>query len=237
LRLNGFLEEGLNLHNSEAIKRLKDCQGILFDLDNTLYPRERGVFLRISERIDQYVARRSGLSGDEVRPLRREYIDRYGTTLGGLMRHHDVDPDEYTDYVHAVPVEEMLVPDKELDVFLNSIELPRVIFTNATAVHATRVLDALGVRSHFESIVDLADTGYLGKPDSKAFMTAVDRLGYATEELLFVDDLQVNVEAASQLGILTAHVSDDGNGVGDFSVERVTELGDIFSGMIWFNGG
>jgi putative hydrolase of the HAD superfamily len=223
--------------NRDTVRRLDHVRAILFDLDNTLYPRERGVFLRISERIDQYVARRSGLSGDEVRPLRREYIDRYGTTLGGLMRHYDVDPDEYMDFVHAVPVEEMLVPDEELDALLNAIELPRIIFTNATAVHATRVLNALGVRPHFESIVDLADTGYLGKPDSKAFMTAADRLGFAPGELLFVDDLQVNVEAASQLGILTAHVSDDGNGVGDFSVERVIELGELFVGAEWFKGG
>lgn len=223
--------------NRDTISRLNRVKGILFDLDNTLYPRERGVFLRISERIDQYVARRSGLSGDEVRPLRQEYIGSYGTTLGGLMRHYQVDPDEYMNFVHAVPVEEMLAPDDELDMFLASIELPMAIFTNASAVHTTRVLDALGVRSYFDSVVDLADTGYLGKPDSKAFMTAAGRLGYPPDELLFVDDLQVNVESASKLGILTAHVTDDCNGAGDISVEKVTELGEMFSGMIWFNGG
>ena len=182
------------------------------------------------------MVRLTGRSGEEVRSLRRDYINRYGTTLGGLMYHHDVDPDEYMDYVHAVPVEEMLQADVELSVFLRAIELPKIIFTNASSTHAARVLTALGVRSHFDSIFDLADTGYHGKPGMEAFRAAVARLGSDPGEVLFVDDIPVNVQAARKLGILTAHVAGDGHGVGDLSVETVTELRTVVVGAGWYRG-
>ena len=224
------------MYNSKTVRRLKGCRGILFDLDNTIYPREKGVFDRINKRIDSYVARLTGRTGDEVHTLRRDYIDRYGTTLGGLMHHQEVDPEEYMDYVHKVPVEEMLEVDEELSAFLEAISLPKIIFTNASSAHAARVLAALGVRPHFDDIFDLADTGYLGKPGMAAFRAAVGRLGSDPGEVLFVDDIPVNVQAARKLGILTAHVAGDGNGVGDLSVEKVTELGGFFQMAPWFSG-
>ncbi|MDF1535389.1 MAG: pyrimidine 5'-nucleotidase [bacterium] len=220
--------------NNDTFGRLNRVRGILFDLDNTLYPREKGVFDRINERIDSYVARWTDRPGSEVSSLRREYIDRYGTTLGGLKRHHGVDPGEYMEYVHDVPVEEMLDPDEGLSRFLGAIELPKFIFTNASAAHAARVLAALGVGFHFEGIIDLADTGYLGKPDKQAFASAVGRLGAEPGETLFVDDIPANVQAARQLGILTAHVGEGGNGIGDFSAGKATELGELFAGTSWY---
>jgi FMN phosphatase YigB (HAD superfamily) len=40
---------------SDVNRRLASAKGILFDLDNTLYPSEKGVFDRINERINDYV--------------------------------------------------------------------------------------------------------------------------------------------------------------------------------------
>jgi putative hydrolase of the HAD superfamily len=56
------------------------------------------------------------------------------------MRHHSVDPDQYLEYVHNVPVDEILNPDAALTAFLNSIGLPMAIFTNGSSRHARRVL-------------------------------------------------------------------------------------------------
>ena len=112
--------------------------------------------------------------------------------------------------------------------------MPKIIFTNASSAHAARVLTALGVLSQFEGIFDLADAGYLGKPGMEAFRAAVDRLGSAPGEVLFVDDIPENVQAARQLGILAAHVAGDSNGVGDLSVGKITELGTVFERVSWY---
>jgi len=222
---------------SDTELKLKTARGILFDLDNTLYPREKGVFKRINERIDDFVREFTRTEEGAVESLRKEYKERYGTTLGGLMRHHAVDPDQYLAYVHDVPVEEMLAPDASLAAFLGSIDLPMAIFTNASHSHALRVLDTLGVTQRFEGICDLAATNYLGKPHHEAFRSAASFLNVPLQETIFIDDLAVNVEAARSFGLLAVHVNGHGGGVGDIQVQGVMDLEPVFSKLPWYGKG
>ncbi|MDF1527206.1 MAG: pyrimidine 5'-nucleotidase [bacterium] len=214
--------------------KLAAAKGILFDLDNTLYNGEKGVFQRINERINDFVREFTECKSEKVDALRRDYKDRYGTTLGGLMAHHSVDPDQYLEYVHDVSVEELLKPDPVLAAFLRSIELPMAIFTNGSNQHARRVLDALGVAPYFEGICDLADTKYLGKPHREAFEAASGLLDCSLAETVFVDDLLVNVKAGSELCSLSIHVNPWEDGAGDLHVEKVLDLVPIFSPMPWY---
>ena len=216
------------------IDRLKEAKGILFDLDNTLYPQEKGVFPRINERINDFVREFTECDGEKVDALRRDYKDRYGTTLGGLIRHHSVDPDHYLEYVHDVHVDEILDPDVALNAFLNSIDLPMAIFTNGSSRHARRVLDALRVAPCFDVICDLADTDYLGKPHREAFDHAAGLLGIDLDKTIFVDDLSVNVEAGSEFCSFAIHVGPGEDGVGDLHVESVLDLVPVFSSMPWY---
>jgi putative hydrolase of the HAD superfamily len=221
---------------NDVNQRLSTAKGILFDLDNTLYPREKGVFNHINEKITEYVRWATGREGTEADALRKDYKERYGTTLGGLMRHDSVNIGDYLDFVHDVPVEELLEPDPALAGLLGSIELPMVIFTNGTHVHAGRVLDALRVAPCFEGICDLADTDYIGKPYREAFDCAAGLLGIGLDEAIFVDDLSVNVEAGSEYCAFTIHVGPGEDGVGDLHVENVLDLGPVFAGMPWYRG-
>ena len=216
--------------------KLAAAKGILFDLDNTLYPGEKGVFQCINERINDFVREFTECEGEKVDAMRRDYKDRYGTTLGGLMRHHSVDPDQYLEYVHDVPVDQILNPDAALAAFLSSISLPMAIFTNGSSQHARRVLDALGVAPFFEGICDLADTDYIGKPHKEAFEAASDLLDCSLTETIFVDDLLVNVKAGSKFCSFAIHVGPGEDGVGDLHVENVLDLVPVFSQMPWYRG-
>ena len=217
-------------------QKMSAAKGILFDLDNTLYPREKGVFTLINERINEFVRTMTGREGQEIDSLRRDYQERYGTTLGGLMRHEAVDIDEYLTFVHEVPVEELLEPDPALAAFLRSIELPMVIFTNGTCSHAERVLKAMGISSFFEGICDLVATAYIGKPHKEAFEAASDLLDCSLTETIFVDDLLVNVKAGSEFCSFAIHVGPGEDGVGDLHVENVLDLVPVFSQMPWYRG-
>ena len=225
------------MYGTKMVKRLVGAKGILFDLDNTLYPREKGVFERINERINEYVRSMTGRRGAEVDSLRRDYLKRFGTTLGGLLHHDSVDPDHYLEFVHDVPVEEMLEPDPVLTSLIDSIEIPMVIFTNGTIRHALRVLDAMEITSFFEGICDLASTQYLGKPHRKAFEIAAGLLDCNLERTIFIDDLAVNVEAGNTFGALAIHINGHGGGVGDIQVRSVTDLAPVFSPMPWYGKG
>ena len=102
---------------------MKRMDAILFDLDNTLYPPERELFSLIDVRINRYMQEVAGIPAAAVDGLRRRYWAEYGVTLGGLIRHHGVDPEDYVEYVHDVDVERRLTPDAGLRIALQA--LPR----------------------------------------------------------------------------------------------------------------
>ncbi len=216
--------------------KITDARGILFDLDNTLYPREKGVFDRINDRIDSYVMSLTGLDLDGVKRLRRSYIDRHGTTLGGLMAHHGVPPAEFLEFVHDIPLADLLHPDEVLRDLLSRIELPKVVFTNASAGHAERVMETLTIDDQFDGICALEATGYQGKPHREAYLTAVGMLDCPVTGTILIDDLDVNVKAGTELGMMTVYIGMEPMDGADLVLPRVVDMAGHLRGVGWFKG-
>jgi putative hydrolase of the HAD superfamily len=181
---------------------------ILFDLDDTLYPRHAGVMDQIRDRMLHYLRSRLNLSPDEADALRRHYFQTYGTTMRGLQLNYQIDTEEYLDYVHNVPLHEYLTANARLDSVLASIPQTKVVFTNSSREHATRVLDLLGIRRHFDRIIDVRDVGYESKPQPAAYQLACDLLGVLPKECVMVDDNTRNLRPAKALGMTTVLVLD-----------------------------
>jgi putative hydrolase of the HAD superfamily len=181
---------------------------ILFDLDDTLYPRQAGVMDQIRDRMLAYLRSRLSLSPDEADALRRRYFQTYGTTMRGLQINYQIDTEEYLDYVHNVPLHDYLTANARLDSVLASIPESKVVFTNSSREHATRVLDLLGIRRHFDRIIDVRDVGYESKPQPAAYQLACDLLGVRPEECVMVDDNTRNLQPAKALGMTTVLVLD-----------------------------
>ena len=72
----------------------------LFDLDNTLHNASARIFPHISRLIREYMQQHLSLDEAEATALRQRYWRRYGATLLGLMRHHDVDPRHFLHHSH-----------------------------------------------------------------------------------------------------------------------------------------
>jgi putative hydrolase of the HAD superfamily len=66
----------------------------------------------------------------------------------------------------------------------------------------------LPVDEIFEEVVD---SGFIGhrKPEPRAYEITVERIGVPFERCLFVDDMEVNIEAARELGMQTVHFRDN----------------------------
>jgi putative hydrolase of the HAD superfamily len=178
-------------------------QAILFDLDNTLYTEESGIFELIDQRMNEWLISRLNIPEEECREFRHKYFVKYGTTLRGLMLHHNVDPKDFLDYVHDVPVLEFLSADEELRRTLEQIHTRKIIFTNSDAKHATRILDALGIRDLFEKIFDIEAMQFVPKPNREAYQLALDYLGIAASDCLLIDDMERNLRPARELGMQT----------------------------------
>lgn len=200
---------------------------ILFDLDDTLYPKESGVMQRVSQLILEYMERRLGLEPARAAALRREYLRRYGTTMRGLQEDFQIDVDDYLAYVHDFPVEEILQPNPALDRMLAGIAAEKVLFTNATAEHARRVLAALGIERHFSRIFDIVFLGYVNKPDQRAYQRALEALGAQPQECLLVDDAARNLRPAKALGMITVLVGAQKSEDADFVIDDILKLGQV----------
>ena len=107
----------------------------VFDLDNTLYPRQSNLFSQIDVKMTSYVAQLLGLPREEARKIQKEYYLRYGTTLKGLMLEHRVDYRDFLDKVHDIDYS-WLNPDPALGKAIEALPGRKYIFTNGDRGHA-----------------------------------------------------------------------------------------------------
>lgn len=206
---------------------------ILFDLDNTLYHPERELFSLIDVRINRYMAEIVGIAPEDVDGLRRRYWADYGVTLQGLIRHHDVDAEDYLDYVHDVNVHERISPDPELRQRLGDIDAPCYVFTNGSRGHAERVLACLGVADQFEEIFDIRVAAYRPKPFPDPYREVMRHLDCRPERSVMVEDSIDNLVTARELGMRTVLVREQEQDESfDAHVGSASEAATVISGWL-----
>jgi putative hydrolase of the HAD superfamily len=177
---------------------------IFFDLDDTLYPPSSGLWPTLKQRMSLYMIQRVGIPAPDVPRLREAYFRKYGTTLRGLQANHDIDVADYLAYVHDVPLAEYIRPDPAEQRVLAALPTRNLIFTNADANHARRVLRALQIESCFVDIVDVNRMEPYCKPSPEAFALAMQVAGERDPaRCVMIDDLPHTTRAARKLGLFT----------------------------------
>lgn len=177
---------------------------LFFDLDDTLYPADSGVWQDIRNRIDLYMHSVLGIPQAEIPELRHHLFKTYGTTLRGLEATMSIDPADYLRFVHDVPLDQYLKPDAELRRVLASYTSPKFIFTNGDRPHALRVLKILGLENLFDEIIDIMALSPYCKPMPEAFDIALRRADNPQPaDCVLVDDSVANLVAAHALGFQT----------------------------------
>lgn len=178
----------------------------IFDLDNTLYPPEVNLWRIVDARIERFVQERLEVDPVAARKIRKDFLREFGTTLRGLMRYHDVSPGEYLEYVHDVPVPEIVLPRPGLRRMLSGLPGSRVVFTNGSESYARRVLDALGVLDLMEGIYGIEFMEYIAKPSPYPYAKLLQATGVRAEASLFCEDVRENLLPARELGMFTVWV-------------------------------
>ena len=203
---------------------------LIFDLDETIYPRSSGLMQAISERISIYMIDQLGMDPEVVPRLRREYWEKYGTTSRGLQLLHSIDVVDYMRYVHHVPLHDHIGPNPELDATLSSLPQRKVVFTNASADHAHAVLKVVGVADHFDAVYDAFFAENESKPSLSAYRRLLGVLDVPGTSCLMVEDAARNLRPAKSLGMTTVLVDPpvgaDLEGV-DYVIDRVSDLGRV----------
>jgi putative hydrolase of the HAD superfamily len=193
--------------------RLDHVRNWIFDLDNTLYPHGARLFEQVDRRITEYIARFFKVDRDEAYKIQKGYFHTRGTTLSGLMAEHGVDPYEYLADVHDI---EMDVLDENAPLAAAIARLPgrKIIFTNADAPYADKILSKLGLGESFEAIHDVHAAQYRPKPAPEAYQHLCDAYALDPAQSLFADDMARNLKPAKQIGMTTLWV-DNGSEQGE----------------------
>jgi putative hydrolase of the HAD superfamily len=200
-----------------------------FDLDETLYPPSSGLWLEIRNRINRYMQEKMGFDPGEIETVREKYFREYGTTLRGLQANHQVNMDEYLDFVHNVPLEPHLQPDPELRAALEGLHARKFIFTNADAAHAARVTRALGLEGLFDGVIDVHVISPYCKPMPEAFELALQAAGSPMpRNCVLLDDQGRITRAARALGMYTVLVGREDPGFdADEALPRLAGLPEL----------
>ena len=203
----------------------------VFDMDDTLYPREQGLMQLVQARINAYVVEAVGLDPVSARVLQRQFLDEHGTTLAGLIANYTIDPAHFLHDVHDVPMDS-LEPNPRLVEQLMRLPGRRFVFTNGARDYADRVLDRLGVTACFDGVFTIEDADLTPKPAPSTFRHFIERYGFDPHRAAFFEDTPRNLEPAKALGMTTVLIGDGhGKPLGDHIDHIAPDLLDFLTDL------
>ncbi len=177
----------------------------VFDLDNTLYPREINLWQQVDTRIRDYVAQFLGVSTDDAHRIQKEYYQRYGTTMRGMMTEHGVSADDYLRFVHAID-HSPLEPNPALGAAIEKLPGRKLILTNGTVEHAQAILKRLEIHEHFEDVFDIIAAELEPKPAAQTYEKFFVRHDITPSRAAMFEDLARNLEVPHRHGMVTVFV-------------------------------
>jgi putative hydrolase of the HAD superfamily len=178
----------------------------IFDLDNTLYPADSGIWPKINERITLYLIDLFGLDGLSANALHRHYYIRHGTTLRGLIEENIDGVERYLDFVHDID-RSALRPDPALAREVGRLPGRKLIFTNGSRNHALLTARQLGLDGLFEDAFDIVAARLTPKPAEEAYLAFFDRYGVDPRRAAMFEDVARNLAVPKAKGMTTVLVT------------------------------
>ena len=142
----------------------------LFDYDLTLYgDEERYVINSLDHRISLFVQKTVGGDFESAHRIRTDYLEKFGTTLAGLMAMNGTDPDEFFDFIHEP--EYLTYPKRapEKLALLQGLLGPRYVFTNGRHDWSEAGMAHMGIAPAIDGVFDLKMMDWEGKPHESAY--------------------------------------------------------------------
>ena len=89
-------------NDANNLKRLKEIDFWVFDLDNTLYSHEVNLFSQVDHKMGLFIQDMFDIPYDEAKKKQKSFFMDHGTTLRGLMTEHGIEPYDYLKFVHDI---------------------------------------------------------------------------------------------------------------------------------------
>ena len=190
------------------MKELKDIEHFVFDLDNTLYQGQTRVFEQVSKKMGHYISSKLNVDLKKAKEIQRDYFHTYNTTLNGMMVKHNINPEEFLEYVHDIDIS-FLKKDKILREELVKLKGKKYIMSNGSHSHIKNVCKHLGVDDLFNGAFDITDSNFVPKPLIDPYNKMIKKFNIDPKKSLIIEDLASNLEQPKKLGFLTVWLRND----------------------------
>jgi|TARA_A100001011_G_scaffold389119_1_gene470022 putative hydrolase of the HAD superfamily len=201
------------------MKELTKIKYWLFDLDNTLYSGQTKVFDQVDKKMSSYISKKLNIPVEEAKKIQKEYFHKYSTTLSGMMKHHNIDANEFLEFVHDVNLD-FLKQDKELEIEISRIKGKKIIFTNGSKAHAKNVTKKIGIDKLFDGVFDIVESNFIPKPSLEAYKMLIQKYKIEPQYCILVEDIARNLKPAHELGMKTVWIKNDEPWAAEFSNEK-----------------
>ena len=181
-------------------------QNWIFDLDNTLYSAESGIFQQVHVLMGEYVSKKLKLDINKAKEIQKKYFIKHGTTLRGLMDNHNVDPDDFLKEVHKLDYS-IVGPNIKLNRELAKLNGKKIIYTNANLEHANNILSRLNLKNMFDEIFDIKMANYIPKPEIQPYKEIIDKYTLEPSQTAMFDDIAKNLVPAKKLGFTSIWIN------------------------------
>ena len=171
----------------------------IFDLDNTLYSADSGIFQQVHRLMGEFISNNLNMEISEAKKLQSKYYKQHGTTLRGMMDNHGVDPDYFLDEVHRLDYS-IVGPNQLLNDELEKLEGRKIIYTNANEKHVLDVLKRINLSDYFDEIFDIKLANYIPKPEIKPYEQIIELFKIDASSSAMFDDIAKNFVPAKKVG-------------------------------------
>ena len=171
----------------------------IFDLDNTLYSADSGIFQQVHQLMGEFISNNLNMEISEAKKLQSKYYKQHGTTLRGMMDNHGVDPDYFLDEVHRLDYS-IVGPNQLLNDELEKLEGRKIIYTNANEKHVLDVLKRINLSDYFDEIFDIKLANYIPKPEIKPYEQIIELFKIDASSSAMFDDIAKNLVPAKKVG-------------------------------------
>jgi putative hydrolase of the HAD superfamily len=190
------------------MKELTKIKYWIFDLDNTLYSGDTKVFDQVDKKMSKFISDKLNVSIEEAKKIQKNYFHEYNTTLNGMIKNHEIDADEFLEFVHDVNLD-FLKADKPLKEEISNLDGKKFIFTNGSKAHAANVTKRIGIEKLFDGVFDIVESEFIPKPSIEPYKKIIEKYKIEPQYSIFIEDIARNLKPAHELGMKTVWIKNN----------------------------
>jgi HAD superfamily hydrolase (TIGR01549 family) len=208
---------------------VKQIKAVGFDVDGTLYHYSPEILIALSREVARVAAKALGKDIDKFVPEFLEVREKFkGNTL--TLNAMGLNGEKiYQKIVDNFDLEKHQDLNKKLMAMISALKSKYRLFiiTNGTERQVVRKLKVLGLTLRdFDPMICCYDHNWV-KPEQAPFLLAIESLGLAPEEIVYVGDREdLDIEGARSSGMQTIYVGGKSE-LADASCETVYDLAQL----------